>query len=104
MNVQDFKAGLEKLRRECDDNTQKEHDDALRRMETRLALIFSAIQEAARKGEKHIVLGKHFGELDWNIVQVLYQSGCRSEPMYGESQLTNNPILTGYRIVWNHSK
>jgi hypothetical protein len=100
MNAQDFKAGLEKLRREYNDE-EKLQDITLRRSETTLELIFKAIQEAAGRGQKYIALGKHFGDLDWYVVQTLHASGCRSVPVYDEQQ---TDFITGYRIVWNPSK
>ncbi len=101
MNARDFKEGVAKLRRDMEQREEDDDCDILRRSEMRLELIFNAIKDAARKGERHIVLGERFGQLDWYVVQTLYQSGCRSEPVYKESEETGTLVSHGYRIVWN---
>lgn len=103
MNAQDFKAGLDKLRRECDAVIEKEQEETQRRNALKLGLIFKGIQDAAQKGQKYIILGRTFGELDSYVLQVLNQSGCMTEATCSESQMTNN-VQTGYRITWNPSK
>jgi len=103
MNAQDFKAGLEKLRRDYN-QAEQDDDNPLRRSEMHLALIFKNIQEAAVRGEKYITLGKLFGEIDWNALQVLHKSGCVAEAMFNGSPVTDGRIPDGYRIVWNPTK
>jgi hypothetical protein len=104
MNAEDFKKGLEKLRRDCDQRVQEASDAERRRHDATLELIFSVIRRAADAGQGYAVLGERFGLLDEPVLRTLQQSGCIVQPLHTRAAFTRDNKLTGYRIVWNQKK